>query len=150
MDEKAFELFREHFEKGIPFNEVMGLKMISAGDGKGAVRFDFREDLIGNNRLRILHGGIIASALDVVGAVAVLSKFVEEGKLVGIGTVDMRVDYLTPAKGKYFDCTGVVMRFGRILCSTRMELINDTGELHAIGTAMYRLSKLEKFEDTNL
>lgn len=150
MDQDKFELFQKVFEKGIPFNQVMGLKLISAGDGEGLVRFDFRDDLIGNSRLGILHGGIIAAALDVVGAVAVLSRFIDEGTEVGIGTVDMRVDYLTPAKGKFFNVTGTVMRFGRILCSSRMELANDEGEMHAIGTAVYRLSKIEKFVDTNL
>ena len=150
MDDISLATLREYFEENIPFNKVMGLKLVDAGGGKGTVRFDFKEELIGNNRLRILHGGIIASALDVIGAVAVLSKFVDEGQLVGIGTVDMRVDYLTPAKGAYFICTGSVMRFGRILCSTRMELANDAGELHAIGTAVYRLSKLDKFETVNL
>lgn len=150
MDPKVMELFREHFEEKIPFNKVMGLKLIDAGGGKGSVRFDFKQELVGNYRLGILHGGIISSALDVVGAVAVLGKFAEEGNMVGIGTVDMRVDFLTPAKGEYFLCTGTVMRFGRMLCSTRMELHNDQGELHAAGTAIYRLSKMDKFETVNL
>jgi len=74
--------------------------------------------LIGNYQSGILHGDVISAALDVIGAGAVLCVFLQEGPLPGIGTVDLRIDYLRPADGAYFLCTGQVMRPGRILAST--------------------------------
>ena len=150
MQATNFEQLREVFEERIPFNKLMGLKLLDAAQGKATMRFDFRHELIGNYELGILHGGVISAALDVIGAGAVLSAFLEEGPLLGIGTVDLRIDYLRPASGAYFLCTGQVMRPGRILASTRMELTNDAGKLCAIGTAIYRLSREEKFEKVNL
>ena len=150
METSNFEQLRELFEEKIPFNKLMGLKLLEASQGKASMRFDFRDELIGNFELGILHGGVISAALDVIGAWAVLSAFADSGPLVGIGTVDLRVDYLRPAGGEYFICTGTVMRPGRILASTRMELANDQGVLCAIGTAIYRLSREEKFEKVNL
>lgn len=106
--------------------------------------------MIGNYQSGILHGGVISAALDVIGAGAVLCVFLQESPLPGIGTVDLRIDYLRPADGAYFLCTGQVMRPGRILASTRMELANDAGKLCAIGTAIYRLSREDKFGKVNL
>lgn len=150
MDEKTLEWVREVFEEKIPFNKLMGLKLVAMTEGQAEIRFDLRPELIGNYNLGVLHGGVISAALDVVGASAVLSHFVKDGVMVGIGTVDLRVDFLTPANGKYFICTGTVMRPGRILSSTRMELTNDEGKLNAIATAIYRLSREEIFDKVNL
>ena len=150
MQATNFEQLRVIFEEKIPFNKLMGLKLVEAKAGEAVMRFDFRPELIGNYELGILHGGVISAALDVIGAGAVLSAFLEEGPLLSIGTVDLRVDYLRPASGAFFTCTANVMRPGRILASTRMELTNDGGKLCAIGTAIYRLSREEKFEKVNL
>ena len=150
METRNFEQLREVFEEKIPFNKMMGLKLLEAADGRATMRFDRKPEFIGNFELGILHGGVISAALDVIGAGAVLSQFVAEGTLLGIGTVDLRVDYLRPASGGHFICTGTVMRPGRILASTRMELHNDGGKLCAIGTAIYRLSREERFDTVNL
>jgi uncharacterized protein (TIGR00369 family) len=150
MEPTEFERLRDVLEEKIPFNKLMGLKLLEATRGEAKIRFDHRPDLIGNYNLGILHGGVISAALDVVGASAVLSHFIDEGPLLSIGTVDLRVDYLRPASGEHFICTGRVMRPGRILVSTRMELVNDEGLLNAIGTAIYRLSREQVFEKVNV
>jgi uncharacterized protein (TIGR00369 family) len=67
-----------------------------------------------------------------------------------MGTVDLRVDYLRPGQGKTFVATGNVMRQGRILSSTRMELHNDEGTLIAAGTAIYRTSIKDEYVLMNL
>jgi uncharacterized protein (TIGR00369 family) len=54
-----------------------------------------------------------------------------------MGTIDMCVDYLRPGKGKEFYCIGTVMRTGRKVTVTRMELFNHENLLIAAGTAAY-------------
>jgi len=142
-DAGKFDGIRELVEERIPFNRLLGLHLDSADGGHASMRFDFKPDLVGNFHMQILHGGVIAAVLDVIGAAAVMGTFSEDSPLLGIGTVDMRVDYLRPGGGKSFTATGEVMRGGRILCSTRMELHNEEGVLIAIGTAMYRVSRKE-------
>jgi uncharacterized protein (TIGR00369 family) len=144
------ELVRKLIEEVIPFNRVLGIRLDSAADGKAEARFDFKAELVGNPVTRVLHGGVIAAVLDVIGASAVMSTFEEAAPLYGMGTVDMRVDFLRPGAGRYFIATGQVMRPGRILSSTRMELTNDEGALIAIGTAIYRVSRKEKQAPPNL
>jgi uncharacterized protein (TIGR00369 family) len=150
MDPQRFAALKEVFEQRIVFNKVLGLEIVEAAGGKATLRFDMKPELVGNYHMGILHGGVISSALDVVGAVAVIAAFKEGSPMYSMGTVDMRVDFLSPGKGKRFIATGTVMRPGRILSSTRMELVNDDGELIATGSAIYRVTAKEEFKLVNL
>ncbi len=150
MKAEKFELMRKLFEELIPFNRLLGMKVVEGGEGKATVRIDFREELVGNFVTRILHGGVIASVLDVVGGCAVIASFEPDEPMRGMGTVDLRVDYLRPGKGAHFLATGQVMRPGKRLASTRMELHNDEGVLIAIGTAIYRVSTQERETPINV
>lgn len=145
MDPKKFAQMQKLMEEGIPFNRVLGLKVIAGESGKATIEFAFRPELVGNFKMGILHGGVIAAVLDVVGGAAVIAGFDDEEPLHGMGTVDLRVDFLRPGQGKSFLATGQVMRLGRILSSTRMELHNDAGTLIATGAAIYRTSIKDEY-----
>lgn len=135
------------FEEKMPFNKLLGLKIESLHLGEVRLRMDMREELIGNYVHGILHGGAIASILDVAGgAIAIANAFktkehlTEAERMEGIdksGTIDMRIDYLRPGRGKYFIATAQVLRSGRKVSVTRMELHNDEGVLIAVGTGSY-------------
>lgn len=144
------EALRAIIEQVIPFDRLLGLHLEEAGEGRARVRFDFREELVGNPLTRVLHGGVIAAVLDLTGGAAVMSTFEEGSPLVGMGTVDLRVDYLRPGAGAYFIATGQVMRPGRMLSAARMELINDQNVLIAMGTAIYRASRKPQTAPPNL
>jgi uncharacterized protein (TIGR00369 family) len=140
MQRTRLDILREIFDERIAFNKVLGLKLVEASGGKSRLEFAFKEELVGNFMLRILHGGVICSALDVAGGLAVQASFKDDDPFYAMGTVDMRIDFLRPGKGERFVATGQVMRPGRILCATRMELVNETGELLAMGQAVYRVT----------
>ncbi|HEX7928372.1 MAG TPA: thioesterase family protein [bacterium] len=150
MNPERLAALKDVFERRIVFNKMLGLEIVSAADGKASLRFDMKPELVGNFTMVILHGGVISSALDVVGAIAVVAGFPDDAPMYAMGTVDMRVDFLSPGKGKSFVATGTVMRHGRILSSTRMELVNDEGTLIATGTAVYRVTAKEEFKLVNL
>ena len=92
------------FEDRIPINQVLGLRMERLGESDVVVRFDMRDELIGNFTRGNLHGGVISSVLDVVGGlVAFIALLRREGvqsledeadKFSRLGTIDLRVDYL--------------------------------------------------------
>jgi uncharacterized protein (TIGR00369 family) len=94
-----------------------------------------------------LHGGVIASVLDTAGGmIAIANSFqrkeqlTETERMMGIdktSTIDLRVDYLRPGRGQYFVATSSVLRSGRKVAVTRMELHNDEGILIAVGTGCY-------------
>ena len=58
-------------------------------------------------------------------------------RLAKFGTIDLRVDYLRPGRGKYFIAQGSVLRTGKKIAVTRMELHNDEKVLIAVGTGTY-------------
>jgi uncharacterized protein (TIGR00369 family) len=135
------------FEQMIPFNRMLGLKIDSLDPKAPRLRFDMRPELVGNPIRQILHGGVISATLDVVGGLAIaLASFAKnsEEKAEGaprhfpdIGTIDLRIDYLRPGRGKYFIATGRVVRLGGRVAVVHMELVNDTDEQIATGSAAY-------------
>lgn len=137
------------FEEQLPFDRVLGMRVASVAADKASVTFDRRDDLIGNVFHQTLHGGVISSVLDAVGGLTALASLVEraaglpEEKLVGIfskvGTIDIRVDYLRPGRGDRFTGNAWIMRSGRKVAVTRMELHADSGLLVAVGTGTYMI-----------
>ena len=132
------------FEQMIPFNRVLGLKIDSLDPKTPRLRFDMRPELVGNPIRQILHGGVISATLDVVGGLAIalasLAKKAEETparQFPNIGTIDLRIDYLRPGRGKFFIASGRVVRLGGRVAVAHMELVNDTGDQIATGSAAY-------------
>jgi uncharacterized protein (TIGR00369 family) len=135
-------LMRKVMEQHIAFNKVLGLKVESFDADAPKLRFEMRPELVGNPARQILHGGVISSTLDVAGGFAIMLSLAAE--MTGIptsfpnmGTIDLRVDYLRPGRGKHFVATARIVRKGKRIAVTHMELHNDAGELIATGGAAY-------------
>jgi uncharacterized protein (TIGR00369 family) len=135
---------RRLFEESVAFNRVLGLKIESLDPAAPKLRFDMRPELIGNPSRQILHGGVISAVLDVAAGFAIHLAVAQQkgdqpadGRFPSIGTIDLRVDYLRPGRGKYFIATGRVVRLGNRVAVAHMEMANDSGELIATGGAAY-------------
>ncbi len=138
----------EAVEAKVPFNRVLGLERFTVtDDGIVSVHVPMREELIGNFTRRTLHGGVISATLDLVGGIAALfgaagnriPETVDEGLEIfaNMGTIDLRVDYLRPGTGSGFEATATVLRAGRRVAVTRMEMTDDQGRQIAVGTGTY-------------
>jgi len=129
--------------ENVPFNKVLGLEVESADPARPQLRFAMRPELIGNARRGILHGGVISAVLDVTAGFAIMLALHKEPhageklEFPNIGTIDLRIDYLRPGRGKHFIATGRVVRLGNRIAVTHMELVNDEGELIATGGAAF-------------
>lgn len=132
-----------------PFVKLIGMQLTEASFEGVKAKFDMKPDLIGNPFKQILHGGVIATALDMVGGmmgvVGVYQRMKEDNvpreernlRLAKLGTIDMRVDYLAPGRGKHFEASATLLRVGKKVFVTRMELRNEENELIAAGTGTY-------------
>ena len=130
-----------------PFNRLLGLRIDYINPTEGRISFLTRPELIGNFHQGILHGGVISAVLDTTGGLMACTSALGRLKdlsldeitqrMARMGTIDMRVDYLRPGKGKEFYCIGLVMRTGRKVAVTRMELFNHENLLIAAGSAAY-------------
>lgn len=144
---ELLNLLHDFIEEKIPFNRVLGLRVESLDMENVCLKIDMREELIGNTVKNILHGGVISSVLDVTGGITatlgVLKKFAghpfEEiaKRILRVGTIDLRVDYVRPGRGKYFLATGSIMRTGHKVAVIRMQLHNNKDILIAVGTGTY-------------
>ena len=135
-------LLRKVMEEHIAFNKLLGLKVESFDVDAPRLRFDMRPELVGNPSRQILHGGVISATLDVAGGFAIMLSIAAESPITpasfpNMGTIDLRVDYLRPGRGRYFIATARIVRKGSRIAVTHMELHNDTGELIATGGAAY-------------
>jgi acyl-coenzyme A thioesterase PaaI-like protein len=139
-----------YIEEGLfvnPFN----LTIESMESESASMRFTNRDSLLGSFRSPNLHGGAIATVLDTVGSLAVFSNMINKAKGESVlekvnklekgdnrlSTVDMRIDYLRPGRGRSFLAKSWILRRGYVIAVTRMELYNDEQTLIAVGTGTY-------------
>ena len=142
----SIEIVRVVYEN-LPFNRLLGLKVAFLESERAGFRFEMKDELIGNTVHGILHGGVISAVLDTTGGMTATASAIEKlqdlsnediiRRVARIGTIDLRVDYLRPGKGIQFQSTGTVMRTGRKVAVTRMELKNQDDLLIAVGTGTY-------------
>jgi uncharacterized protein (TIGR00369 family) len=135
------------FMQRIPFNQVLGIQLEQLSPERVTMVLPMKDELIGNFLHGILHGGVIASLLDVAGgAMALIGAFERHHQLPGaerlnrlskLGTIDLRIDYLRPGRGRSFTASAVLLRSGNKVAVVRSELHNDEGVLVAVGTGTY-------------
>lgn len=149
LDPELFEEIRRIFADRIPFNHLIGLQLTSFTAERACFRFEMRDDLVGNYVRRTLHGGVITATMDATcGMAALLGSLrrkdrTDEQKLAlfgRLGTIDLRVDFLRPGIGRFFEATGWALRAGKSVAVTRSELRNDEGRLIAVGTGTYTVT----------
>ena len=138
------------WEELIPFNQVLGVKISAVEPERVSARIAMRHELIGHYTHKRIHGGVISACLDGMGGLAVMAaigaRHMDEPPSVRLmrfnklSTIDLRVDYLRPGIGEYFDLHAQVMRLGSRVASTRMEFCGADGKLLSTGTAAYMLA----------
>ena len=141
---------RELFEQRITFNHFLGFRVETLAADRASIVFDMRPELIGHYLYGRLHGGAIATVIDATGGLATMWRIALQyphetpeqvmDRFAHLGTVDLRIDYLRSGIGSRFTATAEVVRLGRRIASTRMELVNETGKLIATGSAAYIVS----------
>lgn len=139
-------IIRQTWEES-PFNRLLGFRVDHVDPRSGQISFAAKPELIGNHHKGILHGGVIAAVMDAAGGLAACASALTGVKDLGPeeahhrmarqGTIDIRVDYLRPGKDSEFRCVATVMRAGRKLAVTRMELFDQEENLIAVGTGAY-------------
>lgn len=141
---------KDIFEDKIVFNKLLGLKITSLRPERVKARIDMRPDLVGHYSYNRLHGGVVSATLDAMAGLAVMAaigaRHMDEAPLqrlhrfAKLGTIDLRVDYLRPAIGEYFELQAEVLRLGSRVASTRMEFFGPDGKLLSTGAGAYIVS----------
>lgn len=133
----------------IPFNKVLGLSLDALDETHMSMSFSMKHELVGNFLQGILHGGVIASVLDMAGGMVVLASGIKKHPKSSIeelariasfcSTIDLHVNYLNPGKGETFIAKSWLLKSGHTVSFTRMELYNQDETLIATANGTYLL-----------
>jgi uncharacterized protein (TIGR00369 family) len=104
-----YKILADLVENGLPFQKLLGIKVVSIEDGQVELRIPFREDLIGDARRPALHGGVISTLADVCAGFAVWTRCRLDDR---IATIDLLVDYLHPASASDLHAAATVRLIG--------------------------------------
>lgn len=149
--ESAFiEGVRQIFEEKIVFNTVLGLKITAITPEQVTARIDMRPELVGHYAYNRIHGGVISAGLDAMGGLAVMAaigaRHMDESpeqrlhRFAKLGTIDLRIDYLRPGIGEWFELKAEVLRLGSRVATTRMGFYAADGKMLSSGAGAYIVS----------
>lgn len=93
----------------VPFNRVLGIQVLEIGQGRAVFGVPFRPELVGDPDRPALHGGVLSAVADAAGGCAVWTMVGEHDR---VSTIDLRMDYLRPARLELFHAIATVLRVG--------------------------------------
>ncbi|MBI1398629.1 PaaI family thioesterase [Hyphomonas sp.] len=103
--------------KRLPFAQTLGMRCEVLGDEMTAI-LPFQEKLIGNVAIRALHGGAIASFLELT---AMLQVFLVSDMPRPPRPINLTIDYLRQGHAKDLYARAYVLKMGRRMASVRAE-----------------------------
>jgi len=101
----------------IPFVQTLGMRCEILGDEMTAI-LPFQDKLIGNVTIRALHGGAIASFLELT---AMLQVYLVSDLPRPPKPINLTIDYLRQGHAKDLYARAVVLKMGRRMASVRAE-----------------------------
>lgn len=115
-----------------PFHRWLGLQIQSCSEDGLELTMPWREEIISNPVLGAVHGGVLASLIDLTGLYA----------LVMLGTrakatADLRVDYHRPATAGTLIARGQVIKAGRQISVAEARIFGPGNTLVASGRGAY-------------
>ena len=119
-----------------PYHTGLGIRVESIEADRVRLRVPFKDDIA--NPGRALHGGVAASAIDIAGALAAWTGF-DPGPQMESGTLDLSVNYLAAAIGEDILATAEVLRRGKELVYSDVDIRNEAGKRIAKGLVTHRI-----------
>jgi uncharacterized protein (TIGR00369 family) len=129
FDEASLIRLTEEF---IPFNKFLGMRVRSIKKGFARLEIPFRPELIGDPLRPALHGGVVSTLADTAGGMAVWSGVADERSRVS--TIDLRVDYLRPARLETLVAEATVVRLGNRVGVADVRLFHPDAEAETVAT----------------
>ena len=142
---EAIEKVGYFMQEYIPLNKYIGLHVQNVEPDKVQLRIPFKEELIGDPQRRAIHGGVLASVLDVAGGTVCWAAMMSLDSRVS--TVDLRVDYLRKGLCEELLCEAKLIRLGKSVGVARMEIYPASNRDYVIATGqgvynlVYRMPK---------
>ena len=129
-------LVRE-FIVGAPLGKLLGMTVEALEPGKTTVRLSYRPEITTYGD--VIHGGTIASLIDIAATAAVWHGSDPEKVRRGT-TVGFTVNYLSAARGQDLLAEARVLQRGKSLCVCRVDVSGVDGTAVACGQLTYKIN----------
>jgi uncharacterized protein (TIGR00369 family) len=126
------DVLKRVMEELIPFNRYLGVRMAKAGTGFARLEVPFRDELVGDPLRPALHGGVLSALADAAGGAAVWTGI--EDERARVSTIDLRIDYLRPAKLELVVAEAQSVRIGNRVGVADVRLFQPSAESDTIAT----------------
>ena len=93
MDETKLEQARQFIE-AIPHARALEMRLDALEGGMAQLSMPWREELVGDPRTGVIHGGAVSALMDTCCGAAVMSH---PDSPAGTATIDLRIDYMRAA-----------------------------------------------------
>ncbi len=131
VDDKS--QFFDEFDAN-PFHKMLGISLVERRAGYGRIKLRRTEQTpagIGGS----VHGGVLASMVDIAMLVAMFAEM-REGE-VPAGTAELSISYLRPAMAEDVYATARVIKRGRQLSLVEVDITDEDETLLARGRTLY-------------
>lgn len=137
------DTLRHFVEELIPFNAHLGLRLERCDPERAEVvtRLALRPEHIGNPLRKMPHGGVLSFLIDATAGAAAALSLRDAALVERLATIDMRVDYLKPARGHALYATAEVMRSGNRIVVVRSSVRDDQETLVALGSNVFTVAR---------
>ena len=115
-----------------PFHRWLGLKIVQQNNDHLELEMPWRDELVSNPVIGAVHGGILASLIDLTGLYAIIAA-----GGIARATVDLRVDYHRAATNGPLRAIGQVVKLGKTISTADTRIIDDDERLVASGRGTY-------------
>lgn len=116
------------------FEHGLGLSVSRKHKDGVSVLLPIRPDLLNSNG--VMHGGVIASIADEAAWWAIQHHFEEERACT---TTELKVNFLRPVTGEKATARAYLLKAGKTLCVTRVDIFDDRKRLAATASVTYIL-----------
>ncbi|HEY9092280.1 hotdog fold thioesterase [Parasphingorhabdus sp.] len=115
-----------------PFHRWLGLKIVRQDSDCLELEMPWRDELVSNPVIGAVHGGILASLIDLTGLYAIIAA-----GGIAKATVDLRVDYHRAATNGPLRAIGQVVKLGKTISTADTRIFVDDNRLVASGRGTY-------------
>ncbi|KKO55476.1 hypothetical protein XI25_00825 [Paenibacillus sp. DMB20] len=116
---------------GSKFNQFLGIRLEEIKDRSITIRLPYNE-LFYTSADGYIHGGILATMIDIAGYFAIFSLLNQP-----VPTVDLKIDYLRPGRAGDLLATATVVKLGRTVSIADIVVTDLSGKQIAIGRGLF-------------